>query len=120
MKYLCRFLIKNGNGLSERRKNKLIKEFMAKREMLVDLLNPRYETWNAEFDLLNPDEVSENDPMKDYGGTAYCKFITDKQRTYANIVNAKNPKKVQIKIDDTGDIYGEKDGVEISLYLKEM
>ncbi len=40
--------------LREQVKNYLIKEFVARRNVFVDLVNPMYEKWNKEFYELYP------------------------------------------------------------------
>ena len=95
-------------------------DFVRKREILVDMLNPMYEAWNNEFDETDH-EILENDPLEDYGGTAYCNFIREKQERYLAIVNSL-PGRVSLAVDETGDIYGKikNSDNEIHLALKEV
>ena len=94
----------------------LIMDFVEKRDILVERLNPHYEEWNAEFDTLGK-PVMENDPLEDFGGTEYCKFITAKQQEYADKVNEERKSLVELKISKDGDIYGVYKDVKIKLRL---
>ena len=97
-------------------KSILVQDFLKKREMLVDLLNPNYERWNAEFDQLGI-KVEDDDPLKDFGGTEYCKFIRSKQEAFADIVNYNRISPVELRISETGHIYGVCNNIELKLVL---
>ena len=60
------------------------KFFMKLRDEAVDLLNPHYEEWNAEYDK----EISGPDDLE------YNTFIANKQREYLQIVNKKHEKDI--------------------------
>ena len=77
-------------------------EFMARRNFAVELLNDKYETWNTEYDAIDPDNKG-----CDY--SEYCKFIAEKQDEYLNIANDKMLKTnyILLKTDpnESCDIY---------------
>lgn len=119
MKYEVIFTFKNEpDNLNI--KTIFVGDFVRKREMLVDMLNPMYEIWNNEFNETDH-EIIENDPLEDYGGTAYCNFIRKKQETCLAMVNSL-PGRVSLAVDETCDIYGKikNSDNEIYLTLKEV
>lgn len=84
--------------------NLLIDDFMQLRNDACDALNGNYERWNAEFGEPN---VSEDDPLKDFGGTKYCHFIQQKQRSVLQHLNQKHKiRSIILDSDEIGDIYG--------------
>jgi hypothetical protein len=52
----------------------------------VDLINPWYEVWNAQYDELYSDKNTGDNP-EDYAH--YCKFIAEKHQTVFDKVNIK-------------------------------
>lgn len=103
-------------------RNIIVAEFVRKRNEVCELLNPNYEKWNAEFNALDIPNM-ENDPLEDYGGTEYCKFIRQKQTEVINAYEESNNRMdygVKIRSDKTCDLYGvsEKDGIEVRVILK--
>ena len=55
MKYIAKILFSN-KKLSGWKINILEQEFIERREIAVDILNPMYEKWNKEFHELYPDK----------------------------------------------------------------
>ncbi|MBO7451362.1 MAG: hypothetical protein J6U54_13440 [Clostridiales bacterium] len=79
-------------------------EFMRVRNFACEALNPHYEEWNNEFESI-PHTIDENDELKDWGGTEYCKFITKKMRGVLAQVNKEHPSRlVELDTDETADI----------------
>lgn len=72
--------------ISEFRQEVAKQVFMMLRHFAVEALNPRYEEWNANFENV---EVPEDDELKDYGGTKYCKYIQEKSREVLKEVNVR-------------------------------
>lgn len=66
-------------------KKKLIDEFVARREFLVNLINPLYNSWNAEYIELYPDGQFA-DGM-DFN-QKYLDFIYNKQSEYLRLANS--------------------------------
>lgn len=101
-------------------RTKAINEFVRVRGYAVDLLNPHYEEWNAQFNA-EMHEVYENDELDYLGGKAYVEFITKKQREVIDRVNKKHLSTfIDLDIDEECDIIGrckfDKD-ITVSLYL---
>ena len=67
-------------------KPKVEEEYMRLRNLACEVLNAHYEEWNAEFDL-DTNDVPDDDPLKDFGGTAYCDFIRKKQAPIISEIN---------------------------------
>ena len=63
--------------ISDFRKEYAIGIFMHIRPYAVKELNPRYDEWNRNFEH---SEIPEDDELKEYGGTKYCKYIQEKTR----------------------------------------
>ena len=79
-------------------------EFMRLRSLAVDALNPRYEEWNAEF---GNHDIPEDDELKDYGGTEYCRFIQSKTEAILQQINKKYVREfVELCAGEYGDIEG--------------
>lgn len=78
---------KNVDDLTQR---VAIAKFIELRKFAVEALNPMYEQWNEEFEKVCKSIVKENDKLKDYGGTKYCKFIQRKSREILKQVNEKH------------------------------
>lgn len=99
--------------LREYVKNYLIKEFVARRNVFVDLVNPMYEKWNKEFDELYPGT--------DGYDSKYLKFICEKHREPLRIANAKdmwlNEVELRSDITECGDVYGYVKNLEVAIYL---
>ena len=79
-------------------------EFMRLRNLAADALNPHYEKWNAEF---GDRDIPEDDELKDYGGTEYCRFIQSKTEPILQQINKKHGRKfVELCAGEYGDIEG--------------
>ena len=77
-------------------------EFLRLRHYAAEALNPHYKEWNSEF---TGPEPSEDDSLAEYGGTAYCEFIREKERTVLRKVNMAHPSKIiELDTDEIGDI----------------
>lgn len=101
-------------------REKIQKDFIRKREILIYFLNPCYEKWNEEFDDLGIERM-EDDPFNDYGGSEYLNFIKQKQRVYVDQVNKMWKSKVELDLSDICDIIGKfknKDGDEVIMTLE--
>ena len=99
--------------LREQVKNYLIKEFVARRNVFVDLVNPMYEKWNKEFYELYPGKNGYD--------LEYSKFIYEKHREPLRIANAKdmwlNEVELRSDITEYGDVYGYVKNLEVAIYL---
>lgn len=99
--------------LREQVKNYLIKEFVARRNVFVDLVNPMYEKWNKEFYELYPGKNGDD--------LEYSKFICEKHREPLRIANAKdmwlNEVELRSDITEYGDVYGYVKNLEVAIYL---
>lgn len=83
-------------------KDIISREFMRLRPFAVESLNANYGKWNDEYD--GP-IASDNDPLKDYGGTAYCEYICQKSRMVLEKVNRNHPSAfVKLDVQEFGDI----------------
>ncbi len=100
-------------ALKEPIKSYLIKEFVARRNVFVDLVNPMYEKWNKEFYELYPG--------KDGYDLEYSKFICEKHREPLRIANAKdmwlNEVELRPDITECGNVYGYVKNLEVAIYL---
>lgn len=66
------------------------REYLRLRSLACDELNPLYSEWNAEYNASHPDEVIDyDDPMEDFGGAKYCRFINNKQQPIIDEINRK-------------------------------
>ncbi len=99
MKYIAKILFSN-KKLSGWKINILEQEFIERREIAVDILNPMYEKWNKEFHELYPD--------KDGYSTEYSCFIRSKQKDAIDIANSKSigMNRVKLCLSGIGDIFG--------------
>lgn len=100
MGYVAGFLFSN-DTLSGWKKSILEREFVERREMAVDIVNPMFEIWNEEFDNLYPD--------KDGYSNEYSNFIREKQEYAINMANSKRlncSNYVKLRLDEIGDIFG--------------
>lgn len=99
--------------LNEQVKYYLIKEFVARRNVFVNMVNPMYEKWNKEFNELYPGV--------DGYDSEYSKFICEKHKAPLEIANAKNMwlNEVELRSDsiECGDIYGYVKKLEVEIYL---
>lgn len=99
--------------LREQVKNYLIKEFVARRNVFVDLVNPMYEKWNKEFYELYPGKNGYD--------LEYSKFICEKHREPLRIANAKdmwlNEVELRSDITECGEIYGYVKNLEVAIYV---
>ena len=99
MRYIAKILFSN-RELSGWKINVLEREFIERRGIAVELLNPMYEKWNKEFDKLYPGKNGYSDE--------YSNFIRTKQRDAIDIANTKSigMNRVRLYIDEIGDIFG--------------
>lgn len=99
--------------LTERIKNYLIEEFVTRREVFVNMVNPMYEKWNKEFNELYPGI--------DGYYLEYSKFIYEKHRTPLEIANAKdiwlNEVELRSDITECGEIYGYVKNLEVAIHV---
>ena len=99
MEYIAKIVFSN-KKLSGWKINVLEQEFIERREIAVDILNPMYEKWNKEFyDLY---------PGKDGYSDEYSNFIRSKQKDAIDIANTKSIRMncVKLYLDKMGDIFG--------------
>lgn len=93
-----------------------INKYMSLRHHAVDLVNPYFDEWNLEF---GERDVDSNDPLRDCGGTEYCKFICDKQRPAVDYINRKNRLSfIKLDLDDRGNFIGRIKGLNITVIVK--
>ena len=98
------YLFKNEDRIDDKTKSKLTKEFMHRREKAVELLNPCYGKWNAEFD--------EMYPGLDGTSKEYAEFICNKQASILDAVNSLDMDENLVNlgsisdVEYSGDIYG--------------
>lgn len=59
------------------KKDKYVDEFIKVRELLVDMLNPMYESWNDEFTETNPEYSGDN-----FNEQIYNDFIARKSEPF--------------------------------------
>ena len=99
MTYIAKILFTN-KTLSDVKIGILKREFVERREIAVNILNPMYEKWNKEFNELYPN--------KNGYSNEYLNFIRSKQMDAINTANAKTVGKnhVQLRLDEVGDIFG--------------
>lgn len=98
------YLFKNEDRIDDKTKSKLAEEFMHRREKAVELLNPCYEKWNAEFDKMYPglDGTSKE----------YAEFICNKQASILDAINSLDMDENLVNlgsisdVEYSGDIYG--------------
>ena len=81
---------------SQRKKNKMIDDFVYLRGILVDFTNPLLETWNNEY-------TEPMNPLEDGFDPNYERFMISKFQPVADMVNALygKHKSVRIGIDST-------------------
>ena len=66
------------------------REYLRLRSIACEELNKHYAAWNDQYNASHPDEVvNDDDPMKDFGGAEYCKFINNKQQPIIDEINRK-------------------------------
>ena len=83
-----------------------------------EALNPNFEKWNTEY---SGPEASQDDELADYGGTAYCEYITAKEREVLKRVNKEHPSLIiKLDVDKIGDVCAKSrvGGITMSLTLK--
>lgn len=99
--------------LNEQVKNYLIEEFVTRREVFINMVNPMYEKWNKEFNELYPGV--------DGYDSEYLKFICEKHRAPLEIANAKdiwlNEVELRSDITEHADIYGYVKNLEVAIYV---
>lgn len=94
------------------------KEYMRLMPYACEALNPNFEKWNSEY---SGPEASQDDELADYGGTAYCEYITAKEREVLKRVNKEHPSLIiKLDVDKIGDVYAKSrvGGITMSLTLK--
>ena len=92
----------NRDDIPKSIKDSIEKEYFRLRHYACEAINPHFEEWNEEFGDVNP---AEDDPLKDYGGTEYCKFIQKKEKKIIKQVNRKHRSLlIKLDIDEIGDI----------------
>lgn len=99
MTYIAKILFTN-KTLSGWKTEVLTQEFVNRRKIAVDILNPMYEKWNKEFNELYP---NKNGYSKEYSN-----FIRSKQKDGIDTANSKTigTNRVQLRLDKDGDIFG--------------
>ena len=115
MKYYIARIIFSNKKLSGWKISVLQQEFIERRDVAVDILNPMYEKWNKEFYELYPDSDGYSDE--------YSNFIRSKQKDAIDIANAKSigMNLVRLYSDEIGDMFGvcDKWNTTMKLYLSE-
>lgn len=96
-------------------KDYLIEEFVDRRSVFCDLVNPMYEEWNKEFDTIYPNT--------DGYSKEYINFIADKQKEALEIANNKSIGINEIILwqdikENPGDIYGYVKELDIYIFLR--
>ena len=80
------------------------REYFRLRNIAVPKLNEHYAEWNSEFDKLDI-QRREDDPLKEYGGSEYCKYIREKQKSVLEEVNKKHALyNIHLESDVIGDL----------------
>lgn len=99
MNYIAKIIFSN-KKLSGWEINLLEREFIKRREIAVDILNPMYEKWNKEFDKIYPG--------KDGYSKEYSCFIRSKQKDAIDVANSKSigMNRVKLYLSDMCDIFG--------------
>lgn len=99
MEYIAHIVF-NNKKLSAWQINVLEREFVRRREIAVDILNPMYEKWNGEFSSLYPDKDGYSDE--------YFNFIRSKQKDAIDMANWKSigGNRVWLCLDEECDIFG--------------
>lgn len=101
------------DSLPKELENYIIKEFVDRREIFINMVNPMYEKWNEEFDALYPN--------KDGYSTEYLNYIYEKHREPLRIANENNIRlnvvELRSDVNDGGDIYGYIEKLGICVYL---
>lgn len=111
----CKFVFKGGAAdlLTKDVEDYLIKEFVDRREIFINMVNPMYEKWNQEFDSMHPD--------KDGYSVEYLNFIYEKHREPLKIANDRdiflNEVKLTSDFNGGGEIYGYIEKLKVCLYL---
>lgn len=104
MLYTAKFMWDDNREMSTWMRNIIEPIFFKLRGFAVDALNPHYAEWNEEFGDIN---APDDDPLKDYGGTEYCKFIQSKTQAVLDTVNKTHKAKaVRLVAGEYGDIEG--------------
>lgn len=60
--------------VSEKRKEALKNEYFRLRKEAVKQLNPKFDIWNKQFKKIHIPK-RDSDPLQEYGGTMYCRYI---------------------------------------------
>lgn len=81
-------------------------EYVKLHNIACNELNPHYKEWNKEFNL-DSYSIPDNDELKEYGGTEYCKFIRNKQEAILQAVNKKHSSGIiELCSDEICNIHG--------------
>lgn len=96
--------------------------FFQLRNKVIDSLNPHYERWNKDYDILYPG-IPAWDPEKEDVSEEYTKFICEKQDAILEQFDDENPfVKVRSNLKEGGDLMGVGKGglkeVTIVMYFK--
>lgn len=115
-------VFKFSEDISEERKRKAIADFVALRNIAIGEINPKLERWNAEYSGPGP---SEDDRLKDFGGTEYCKYIRIKMLKVIGTINALATPfgfSVILDVDEIGNIIARTvfGGIQINIGLVPM
>ncbi len=107
-------------NIPEKQKEKLEEQFLDLRDEYCKIVNPKYETWNGEWD-----EMSGTNTITDENREEYNRFIAKKQNRYLQLINGQNlDKGIMLKTDleEDCDICGIIKGinVQMNMYLKKM
>ena len=101
-------------------KNKIVDEFVRLREYAVDICNPKFEQWNAEY---TGPEVREDDPLANFGGTDYCNYIRKKLQRICNFINWQLPSDIiTLEVDEMAVFFGKTKigGITVELRMKPL
>ena len=88
--FRCVFNFTKG-GASQRKKNKMIDDFVYLRGIFVDFTNPLLETWNNEY-------TEPMNPLEDGLDPNYERFMISKFQPVADMVNALYGKRKSVRL----------------------
>ena len=78
----------------------MFQSYVMMRNEAVELINPHYEEWNAEYARLYPESLKDEDEEF----KKYVRFIAKKQKPFLDAVNKKNMLMELYTGEDSGDI----------------
>lgn len=98
------------------KKENMINEYFRLRNIAVRRLNGLFSKWNTEFEKMNIHR-RDDDPLYEYGGTEYCKFIREKEKRILEDVNCVHAiRGVFLDADEIGDIIAvDRNGVTLTV-----